>query len=52
MEEGHGEINYPRLKKKKKPKSEANIAQADDGTDSDSSVFSLYYSYGLQLRGI
>jgi len=39
--EGHKKIDYPRLKKEKEQKSEANFAQADNGIDSNSSVLSL-----------
>jgi len=47
--EGHWKTDHPRLKKEKGQKSEANFARADDGADSDSSVFSsinpiVYYS--------
>jgi len=52
-EEGFWKIDCPRLKKKKKEsKLEANIAQVDDGTDSDSLVFSLYFSFNLLLRSV
>ena len=45
--EGHWKIDYPRLKKEKGQKSDANFAQVDDGTDSDSSRFSLYITLTL-----
>ena len=35
-------MDCPRLKKEKRQKLEANFTQVDDGTDSDSSVLSLY----------
>jgi len=43
---GHWKVDWPKAKgKKMESKTEANLAQAD-GSDSDSSVFSLcYYSY-------
>ena len=41
-EEGHQKINCPRLKKEKGQNLEANFVLTDDGTDFNSSVFSLY----------
>ena len=49
---GYWKIDFPRLKKKKGPKSEANIAQANDGADSDSSMFSLYYPFSFLLVSV
>jgi len=40
------------LKKEKGPESEANIAHADDGTDFNSLMFSLYYSSSLLLKSV
>ena len=45
----HWKVDCPKLKKNMS-KSEANIAQADDAYDSNSSGYSLYYSYSLLFR--
>ena len=59
-EVGHWKVNCPKAKDKKEPMTEANFAKVfstqvstlqADGSDSDSSVFSLcYYSYCKLLR--